>query len=345
MPSPLSVVPVLLVAAVLIASGIAKLRHPDDLTGWAELGVPAILRRKSLLQFHPWGEIALGAALVVLGGVLGELAAIVALALMLGYLIFVARIVRAGADASCACFGRRKRITVATVVRNAWYVLLSAAAVATAWANPLWGGPFAASGASDWAWLLGLAAAGVTVAVTMWPVPTDEPEPAEALSAGMSMATASDDDSELDYVRTRTPSVPITRADGELLDLRQLSMTAQPMMALHVRPGCGSCVIVHDRLDDIRAMLPEISVRLLLTEMPDESKWTEGAEPQSLHDPNNYVRNSIDEWGTPTAVLFGLDGQLAGGPVNGADAIFAFIDDIYESLHGERPAKPLADAH
>ncbi|UNK70124.1 MauE/DoxX family redox-associated membrane protein [Microbacterium sp. H1-D42] len=341
----MSIIPVVLVAAVLVASGIAKLRHPDDLTGWTELGVPAILRRMWLLKFHPWGEIALGGALAVLGGMLGELAAIVALVLMLGYLIFVARIVRAGTDASCACFGTRKRITGATVVRNAWYVLLSAAAAATAWANPLWGGPLAASDAGDWAWLLGLAAAGVTVAVTMWPVPADEPAPAETLSPGIPTAMASDDDDELDYVRTRTPSVPVTRADGELLDLRQLSMTGQPMMALHMRPGCGSCVIVHERLDDIRAMLPEISVRLLLTEMPDESKWTEGAEPQSLHDPNNYVRNSIDEWGTPTAVLFGLDGLLAGGPVNGADAIFAFIDDIYESLHGERPAQPLAETH
>ena len=47
-------------AVMLIVSGIAKLRRPDDLTGWAEMGVPKALRKQWLLVLHPWGEMALG---------------------------------------------------------------------------------------------------------------------------------------------------------------------------------------------------------------------------------------------------------------------------------------------
>ncbi|MGB4135204.1 MAG: MauE/DoxX family redox-associated membrane protein [Microbacterium sp.] len=338
MPGPLSIIPPLLVASVLIASGVAKLRRPDDLVGWADLGVPATLRRTWLLRFHPWGEIVLGAALALLGGVLGELASIVVLALMAGYLIFVVRIVQAGTDTTCACFGARKKITAMTVVRNGWYVLLSAAAVATAWANPLWGGPVAALDGAGWLWAIGLAAAGVTVALTMWPAPVE----GEAPAAVQAVPAASDDDD--DYVRVRTPSVPVTRADGELVNVRTLSMTGQPLMLLALNPGCGSCVGVYEKLAAIRALLPEVSVRLLLTGAPETSGWTEKTEPQSLHDPKRYVRDSIAEWSTPSAVLLGMDGLLAGGPVTGGSSILQFVDDVYESLHGVRPEQPLGAA-
>ena len=335
---PFAVVPSLIVAAVLVASGAAKLRHPDDLVGWADLGVPAALRKRWLLKFHPWGEIALGLALMLLGGVLGEAAAVIALALMVGYLIFVARIVRAGVDASCACFGARKRITGMTVARNGWYVLLSVAAVATAWMNPLWGGPLVALSGQEWLWMFGLATAAVTVTLTMWPAPETE---TDAVGFEDFAPTASDSEDD-DYVRARTPAVPLTLASGEVVDLRSLSMVDKPLMLLALNPGCGSCVLVQERLGRIRQLLPEVSVRMLLTDAPERSAWTETAEPQSVHDQGRYVRGSIKDWNTPTAVLFGMDGLLAGGPVSGGASILEFVDDVYESLHGERPQPSLA---
>ena len=51
-----------------------------------------------------------------------------------------------------------------------------------------------------------------------------------------------------------------------------------------------------------------------------------------LHDPHGYVRESIGEWSTPTAVLLGADGLLAGGPITGVDAIEGFVDDIRATL-------------
>ncbi len=332
----------LIIAVVLIASGIAKLRRPDDVSGWADMGVPAALRLPFLVRLHPWGEIALGVAMLLLGGVLGAAAALVATVLMLAYLMLVVRVVRTKEDASCACFGAKKAVTRVTVVRNSWYVAVAAAALATTWATPLWGGPLSTLRADGWLWVVGLAAAAITVAVTLWP----EPEVVgDSASAGVQPATvdAPRDEEMLDYVRTRTPAVPVTRADGVTVNLRQLSQE-RPLLLLAVRPGCGACVPVMAKVDAWRELLPEVSIRLLLTNRPDEGEFAERDEPMSLHDPDQYVRASIAEWATPTAVLLGADGMLAGGPVTGDPAISAFVDDVYESLHGVRPSTPATSA-
>jgi hypothetical protein len=99
---------------------------------------------------------------------------------------------------------------------------------------------------------------------------------------------------------------------------------------------CGSCEPVRDKRAEYRALLPEVDVRLLLAE-PLSSGWTEREEPQSLHDVDDYVGASLGYAGTPSAVLLGADGLLAGGPVTGDLAVDRFVDEIYESLHGERP--------
>ncbi len=80
-------------------------------------------------------------------------------------------------------------------------------------------------------------------------------------------------------------------------------------------------------------------MRLLLAEPASVSTWTERDEPQSLHDVEDYVAESIGYRGTPTAVLLGADGMLAAGPVTGDLGVARLVDDIYESLHGERPRR------
>ena len=85
-------------------------------------------------------------------------------------------------------------------------------------------------------------------------------------------------------------------------------------------------------IDEWRALLPEIDVRFLLTSNPADSRLASAVEPQTLHDPQGDVRASIEEWPTPTAVLFGADGMLAGGPEVGADGVRAFVLDIRASL-------------
>ena len=168
MPEAFLVALPLVLAAVFVASGAAKLRTPEDLAGWESMGVPAVLRREWLVRLHPWGEIVLGVAIALLGSWLGLLASLVAVALMAAYTVLVARVAARADDTTCACFGAQKRVTRITVARNAWLTLLAIGSAAVIWATPLVGGALAL-GVADWAWLLALAVAAVTVALILWP--------------------------------------------------------------------------------------------------------------------------------------------------------------------------------
>lgn len=346
-------------AGVFVASGVAKLRTPDDLAGWRELGVPKALRRQWLVAVHPWGELALGAALLLLGGALGLVAALVAVVLMAAYLVLVVRARRETPDASCACFGERRRITGVTVVRNIWLTALAVATASVIWTTPLWGGAIAAVG-PQWGWIVALAAAAVTTGVVLWPdaaAPATSPggggsagasavlglEPGAvaesvggsaaavpaALPAGAPRAGVAADEGE--YVRMRTPAVPVTLADGTTVSLRDLTVQ-RPLLLLAVSEGCGSCTPVIENLGQWRTLLPELDIRFLLGVDPPGSRLTSTDEPQTLHDTHGYVRGSIADWPTPSAVLLGVDGMLAGGPESGADAVAAFVHDIRASL-------------
>lgn len=317
----------LTVAVVLVASGIAKLRHPDDLSGWARIGVPEPLRRGWLVLLHPWGEIVLGVLVAALGGWAGAVAGVLAAALMAVYTVLIAGVLKRPEAASCACFGERKQVTRATLLRNIWLLILAAGAVCVIWGTPLLGGAVAETvQSSAWGWVMGLAVVGVTT----WLVTRQEPARQErAAQAG---APAVEDDDALDYVRTFTPAVPVTLADGTVRTLRELS-GLRPLMLLNVSPTCGACHSVIAKVDVYRALLPEVEVRLLLDRAPADTDLTEATEPQSLHDPYGYVPESFaGMWGTPSALLFGTDGMLAGGPVVGADGVDAFVDQVRAEL-------------
>lgn len=316
----------LTLAAVLVVSGIAKLQHPDDLSGWDEMGVPEPLRRRWLLAAHPWAEIVLGLAVALLGSWAGVAAGLAAVALMVAYTLLVARAARGPRQASCACFGARKAVTPATLVRNVWLLVLAVAATCLTWRAPVLGGP--ASGAAP-GWLLGL----LVVAVTTWLTTRGEPAGQDRPDPGVPQMGAPDEEGvELGYIRTRTPAVPVTLADGTVQTLRELS-SRRPLLMLNVSATCGACHPVIDRLPEYRALLPEIDVRLLLNRAPEDTELTETVEPQSLHDPAGYVTDSFDGmWGIPAALLLGADGMLAGGPVAGPEEVVTFIGQIREEL-------------
>ncbi|QCV96064.1 MauE/DoxX family redox-associated membrane protein [Acidipropionibacterium acidipropionici] len=327
---PLSICLPLILAVVLMVSGIAKLRHPDDLSGWEEMGVPRALRQGWLLTLHPWAEIALGLAVALLGRWPGLAAGVIATGLMGVYTVLVARAVRGPEDTSCACFGARKAVTRATVVRNVWLLALAILATFSTWWTPWIGGALSRAAMSGaWGWVLGLVAA----AVTTWSVTRDGPtsEPDSGVKE-----SESEELEDLDYVRTRTPAIPLTLADGQVRTLRELSFRT-PVLILAVSDTCGACHEVLPRLPGYRELLPEVEIRLLLASSPDRTPLTEAAEPQSLHDPHGYVAETLDGmWGIPAAVLLGADGMLAGGPVVGPDEIDAFIRQMRAELDSAR---------
>lgn len=352
MPDIAPALPAIMLAAVLISSGIAKLRTPDDLAGWQELGVPKVLRQRWLLGLHPWAEFALALALLTLGQWLGVAAAAVASALMLAYLGMIIRAYRAVPDASCACFGARKPITAATIVRNVWYLALALLAVAASMQLPLWGGA-ALVALTDDIWIIAaLAAVAVTVALSMW---SSAPEPDTSIAAAASSAGSGipvqDADEMLDYIPSHTPALLVRDTNDKEVNLRYLSMT-EPMVLLAVKPGCGPCEQALEELPKWRERVPEISIRLLLEHMPPARSAEEPLhvdEPTALYDPQRYVRDSMGGWRTPSAVLLGGNGMLAGGPVVGYPAVKDFIDDIEASLAEARDEstaqeRPLSDS-
>jgi len=317
----------LVMAGVLIASGAGKLIRPDDLANWAELGVPPVFRRTWLVKLHPWGELALALALAVLGGVLGLFAGIASVVLMAAYLWVVVRALRATPDASCSCFGKRRPVTRLTVARNSWLTVVAVATTAVIWMDPLWGGAVAGLWAVDaWGWVVMIAVAVVTALVIMWP---DAPAASDVAPATVPAAAVGTE--ELDYVRQRTPAVPVTLADGTIRNLRDLA-TTRPQLVLAVSLSCGSCAATIESAPALRARLPELDVRLLVRTAPVAGSFMKLDEPQSLHDTENYVGGSIADWATPTAVLLGVDGMLAGGPVTGAEAIEEFVADVRTAL-------------
>lgn len=328
MPAPLAAIPAIVLAGVLVAAGIGKLRHPDDLAAWAELGIPAPLRQEWLRRIHPWGEIVLGLAVLVLGGILGAAAATAATALMAVYLVVVARAVRSRPGASCACFGERRALGPMTIVRNSWYLVLALVTLATVWTAPLWGGVLVALDTDAWGWLVGAVVVAVTILLTVGTGPADADDEAQAETDPIEEPAA-----VLDYVPSRTPSVPLAFADGTPVNLRELTMR-EPTLLLAVKRGCRPCEEVLAQVPQWRALLPEVTVRLLLPHDAEGDQFAERDEPQSLHDPHGYVRGSIDDWVTPAAVLFGGNGMVAGGPEIGVRAIERFVADIDENLHG-----------
>ncbi|WP_305995424.1 MauE/DoxX family redox-associated membrane protein [Arthrobacter horti] len=320
-----------ILAAVLVVSGIAKLRQPDDLEGWAELGVPVALRRSWLLRLHPWAELALTAGLLLLGGALGAVVALAVVLLMAAYLWLVVRALHSHADTSCACFGERTPVTRMTVLRNAWLLAVSLATLGSIWAVPALGGTARAvlGGApvSPLEAVLSAAVAAVTTYLVVRQEPRTAPLPTAAPHAG---------DIELKYIRPRVPSISMQLGDGSTANIRDL-VQFSPILLLSVNEGCRPCVQTIGRVPAWRALLPGVEVRLLTALTPEQSSVTERTAPQSLHDPGQHLRRSIAEWAMPTALLLGADGYIVGEPVTGYDEIAEFVVDIAESLTGERP--------
>lgn len=318
----------LLVAAVLLTSGLAKVVRPGDANqAFETLGVPAPLRHPAVVRLHPWAEIALGLAVLVLPHPASVVASVLALGLLLAYLVLVWRVVARGEQASCQCFGSlgADEVTVRTVVRNAVLVAVAGLAVADAAAGGSVPDHLAGLGAEGWGWV---AAAAVTGLVAVLVVGSGASAPAE-------------EPAELDYLRLPIPDVPVRHTDGTEQSLRDLA-DGRAQLLLFLSPGCGPCVTVSNELPAYAARLPELDVRVV-TGLTAEfvAEHTPAWQPYLLQEPDNAVSRVFGVTGRPMGILLGGDGLLAGGPVRGPQEIAAFVDDIEAELQAVRPVEPV----
>ena len=339
MPDALVVVVPALLAGVLLLSGFGKLGDRDPLTAWNEMHVPDALRRPSLAAAHPYAEILLGAALLLTGGTVHVVASLLVLALMLAYAALVHGALRRPDAVACSCFGARRSapVTRTTWWRNVWLSGLALLGVVVALADPRPPLSAATAPGAGW-WLVGAAATAVTAALVVSTHGSEAVDPTHEESA------AADGEDELDFLRTRTPDVPVTLADGSTATLRGLS-SERALLLLEVSESCGGCVEVIRSVPAWREDLPEIDVRLLLTVPADDSTLASTDEPQSVHDTPFHVSRSFGYGATPTAVLLGADGLLAGGPVTGDAAIRDFVAQVDAELHGSPDESSAVHAH
>lgn len=308
---------------MLVVSAVGKLRSPSaSAQAFRNLRVPAPLSGRLVVEALPYVELVLAVGLVVVGGGPGSVMAVAALALFTAYLLLVTRALGFDEDVDCACFGAFApgRITGRTLLRNAWLVAVGAAAVAAS----LHGESVATrltGGQTPWWWLVGSLAAAATVLLVLGPAGDAQPSSAQAYASV----------DEGDYVRARTPALPVTLGDGSRTTLRALSAD-RPQLLVHVSEICGSCMEVIEAMPGWRERLPAVDVRLVLGAAPGSSALTAVAEPLSVHDPEGLVAHSFDMLATPSAVLLGADGLLAGGPVVGSYAVPDFVEQIMREL-------------
>ena len=327
------VLALLLLALVLGVSGVAKLRDRRSVGDmFQSLRIPVVTPALGAAVL-PGGELVLAAALLLAPGPLLVAAAVLTAVLFATYLAVVARATTFDPRPTCACFGALggHRIDAVTVVRNVLLVGLAAFAL---------GGVLAA----DERWLpraaadLGSAgAAPIAVALVAVVV-------AWLIGRGSGPTTATPDasapDEELwDYERKPIPYGVVEDVDGTSTTLRILARDKARLLVV-LTLGCGPCARVAERLDGWAEELDG-----LLIVHPLYSEAPVAGLPQlphrretTLHDPDGNVARVFNYLPTPTAVLLGLDGLLAGGPVVGEDAIEEMVAELREAAAEMREA-------
>jgi hypothetical protein len=317
----------LILAAVFVASALGKLADPRRAAmAFDALKVPRPLAQRWIRKAHPWAELLIAVSLVVTSGVAAIVTAIITAALALAYLVLIVRALRSPEPTDCACFGvvGSERVSGWTVLRNMWLFALSGLCVwvATDGRSPLtWASEL---GPDAW-WLVAMVAAATMTALIVHP---SRPEPA-------STAEYPADDLDLeDYERSEIPHVPVTMADGTVVSLRELA-GSRPQLIVAVSRSCASCLPTIEASDHWRQRLPEVDIHLLYGSTEDSAS-SSLPDQQSLYDPKRFVYEALRLRGTPSAVLLGADGMLAGGPVAGHEAISTFVADVEAELAGAR---------
>lgn len=326
----------LLLAAVYGVSGVAKVGDVQSTaSAFRELRLPRWTVAAHGPRLLGPAEIALAGCLLLLPSPWYWLPATASLLLGVLYTLLIVRALGFDVPVTCGCFGRlgQGAVTRATVVRN---LVLSALGAVTV-ADAATGGSVVGrllSGPDLWWWALVLGAA-VLVA---WLVGGGAPGQGAAAAPAAAHPGSGAQDELLDYIRQPIPFVRITGDDGPL-HLREMAQE-KAWLVLWVSLGCTSCTTAMARAEQFARDVPHLGV-LVVTTAP--SAVDDPMRPQGVtmaFDHEGQLRTMLDLRTTPSAVLLGRDGQLAGGPVAGTE-VPAFIDAVEAEL---REAQQAADA-
>src|SRR5690625_1449603 len=356
----------LLLSLTLLVSGLAKLGAREGTEdAMTSLRLPLPGAHRTVATILPVAEIVLAVTLWVPVAGLQTAAAAAVAALMVAYLVIIARALGFEETVECSCFGTLASPTVSlsTLWRNLILSGLGGLAVIAALSGvtaravleaplPLlgWAGALALTvaltalalggtdrtGASD-------AADGPDAAPAAAPVASAGEGHADAPGQGADLAA--EDEELMDYERDPIPAGVLQRPDGGLVTLRQLT-AQQAALLIFVSEGCGPCERVLDRFPGWLAQLsPFMQVKVAFRRPVDglRERTEQRVGDHALHDPQFSAREALGAKTAPSAVLLGADGLLAGGPVTGGSGVIEFVDEIQEQLaaaqhEGELPA-------
>ena len=331
MPSAPFVVPPLLLVVVLLVSAVAKIRDPRDTSSvFVQLELPPVLNHLHVPRLLPYGELVLAALLFLAPGGWYAVAATLALALFIAYLVVIARALRLPYPVVCGCFGRLGlgEVTSRTLVRNG---VLVAVAVVT-WADS-WRGDGVLQrlqGLGDaWWWLAAVALAMLTTAVVV----REEPRSSYVPQVGVAIPPAEPGG----YVARPTPYAVLEGPDG-LASVWQLSDAAARMLVFADPADPSAAALLAKVPAWVEQMAP---VRLHLVaglEWAALAARHPDLADHLLGDPGGELRHrfGIDGRG---AVLLGTDRFLAGGPANGDAEISELVDAAVEELRSAATAQ------
>ena len=325
--------PLLLCTSILVvtltASGIAKAKDPSStVEGILNLGLDSVAPLKLTPAVLPWAELVLAAGLLFAPGPLFPVFAIASCALMVFYLVVIARALATGRTEGCNCFGTKSAAPVSryTLIRN---IALTIAGILTVVASFVGGKAvvyeLVGLNGSGWLWAVG---AGL-IALTLWAIQRGESlaEPAPDIPEVVLPSAA--DESE-DYVRVPIPYASIYTTDGRVTTLRDMSRV-QARVLFFASPTCGSCTPILKTIPRWQKLLPQLGLHPVFSseekirQAHKLEKLDEGVE--ALVDPKHAAMHNFGR-GTPMAVILGSDGMLAGGPVAGTSDVKQLMDDL-----------------
>jgi len=349
--SVLLAAPILLTFTLLV-SGLAKLgARQGTEEAMTSLRLPLRPLHRTVASVLPVTEIVLALVLWIPSVPLQTVVAVLIAALMVAYLFIIGRALTFDELVECSCFGSVASPTVskATLGRN---LLLTACGVLTVVA--------ASSGALTSALVhtplllvnLGIALL-LAVALTVLTLGGTSPSApaaarADARSEGGTDSESgeggegTEEDELLDYERTRTPAAVLQQPDGGLITLTQLTAQRAALL-IFVSEGCGPCERVLDQAEGwISELSPFLQVRFVFSRPLDQlrERTTARVGEEAMHDLQFTARTALGGRTSPSAVLLGADGQLAGGPVGGGSAVIDFVEEIREQLASTQSELP-----
>lgn len=354
----LSLAPLTL-AAVLVLSGVAKLRDSGSTYSVLRLlRLPGLVTNRPTARALPVLELVTAALLLSPWRWPFLVGAVLALGLFVAFWAVVVRAMGFDPRPTCGCFGRigDHRINGRTVVRNTLLVALAGLTLWLGLAGSSTGELLARYTANDLWWLLlAVTLAAVAVMVLGGGPALSRPSPrrraatgrrpSKGTTAATSVSTqapgaaatavtadrAPAEEPELDYVRVPIPHGVLVGRDHGTVTLRHLARSQAQLLVL-VNCWCGPTHEALERLPRWRGRLPQLGVQMVFVPHPFEATAVDGSLTGIWWDPGSRVYDDLGVGSSPGAVLLGADGLLAGGPVNGVDDIEQFVADIEAEL-------------